>query len=418
MTRNVKLTFGLLIFWFLSCLWIIFWDLPSTETAETNWEEPIAQVFSLGKEKINLPSLTQEPQELNILIPKYIYNSGFESLKELFKNEKNIILQFHFQDSAAEYYEELFTKDSFSGIDLALIPYDRTARLSIKAFAFRESISPFFLPIVEEITNKEQISLLPFALDPLGIYTYSGTIKESSFSSLAEYVLTRDQKKPYSFPIFLGAKRQDSATAFSQAFEYQSLIWQTMLNYAERYNDNSALQSWIDINILQQYVPENIKTILEILSPQVPHCSEFPSLCLLLYRFTDGRFGFLSDLDIITHFFANKSAETKNLTFSPLPFSSLQSPLRLRGRVIPNQVINQGNAYLFLQEYMTLWSRGALDLWGNTISAFSGTEQSFTASNFILEEGETFLFQQQNHREFWQLLDFELSAKDYLQSLK
>lgn len=288
------------------------------------------------------------------MIPKYIYNSGFESLKELFKNEKNIILQFHFQDSAAEYYEELFTKDSFSGIDLALIPYDRTARLSIKAFAFRESISPFFLPIVEEITNKEQISLLPFALDPLGIYTYSGTIKESSFSSLAEYVLTRDQKKPYSFPIFLGAKRQDSATAFSQAFEYQSLIWQTMLNYAERYNDNSALQSWIDINILQQYVPENIKTILEILSPQVPHCSEFPSLCLLLYRFTDGRFGFLSDLDIITHFFANKSAETKNLTFSPLPFSSLQSPLRLRGRVIPNQVINQGNAYLFLQEYMTL----------------------------------------------------------------
>jgi len=47
-------------------------------------------------------------------------------------------------------------------------------------------------------------------------------------------------------------------------------------------------------------------------------------------------------------------------------------------------------------------------------SPFIGENHSFSDVTYVLTEGNEFLVQKKTERTFWQLLDFEISAQEYL----
>jgi hypothetical protein len=227
-----------------------------------------------------------------------------------------------------------------------------------------------------------------------------------------------------SFPIFFGMTDEDYYSKWF-AREYKDIMRYALMHYFTTYrnrNNEELLSARINSNVFENYDVSNLNTILSKID--ISECKYFPSICFQLYDLVWLRFGFLSDSDIINTYFQPKQFKFTELQKLNFPFYQTEVPVRIRWWAIPEALTNidtTNAVYRFLVKYMN--SHDQYDLRSSTIPVFK-SEWSSIIDNpyvwsrwYILTSGWNFLETLKNTWPFRQLLDYEISAQQYLKRI-
>jgi hypothetical protein len=192
------------------------------------------------------------------------------------------------------------------------------------------------------------------------------------------------------------------------------------MHYFKTNNDSYDLQTRIDSNILQKYNLSDLKTISNIIT--TPECKYFPSLCFQIYNFVWIRFWFLSDTDIANTYLHNKKSTFSLIKKFPMPFSQLESPLRIRWRWMPSSLENPETInwiYEFIKQYMN--NHNQYNLRNSTIPVFKKNVWNWLLDNeyiwlrwYILSSWWDYINTLRWINKFQELIEYKITAKEYL----
>ena len=355
--------------------------------------------------------------EIRVMMPRYFYNSGWEEFKnDLYKDEK-VQISFTFIDDLNSYRDQLF--NIFSWADLFLFPYDWNENVSRIPFSPQDDIESIFDFIISPITQNNQAWFLPFAADPMIMYTLTWFSWLNSFYNISEYTFNRESIKPMSFPLFFGIDIEDIKDTWFKR-EYQDIVRYALMHYFETNNDSHDLQTRIDSNVLQKYNIQDLNTIINAIS--APECKYFPSICFQLYGFVWIRFWFLSDIDIAKQYFSWRESKFENLSKFSMPFYQLESPIRIRWRWISNYIENTDISDWineFLIKYMNEYDK--YNLRNTTLPLFKSEDWKWLIDNeyiwlrwYVLQSWWDYINTLKWKNNFQNLIEYKINAKEYL----
>ena len=380
-----------------------------TETWNIEWvSEPLVN--------INEPT-ENEYVEIRVMMPRYFYSAWWKNFAQDLYKEKNVYMNFTFIDNLNDYRDNI-SDASFSGADLALIPYDWIEYVETRPFSFQKNIDTDFDNLVSPIMGSTEISFLPFAVDPMIMYTLSGNEIQNNFAGLLDFVYNWVPNKNLAFPLFFWVTAEDYDEEWFIR-EYQDIVRYALMHYFTTYRDVNSLEKRLEANVLENYNINNLNTIIKAIPDQ--NCDNFPSICIQLYKLVAIRFWFLSDNDVVNQYFSWRKAIFDETLKSPTLMYSIESPFRLWGWIIPwtNQDVDKINGvYLFLAQYMK--KHTSYSLWNSTLSAFSWSNSDLINNEFIWLRGYllqwwwNFLGIMRNTRPFRQMIEYQISARDYL----
>ena len=375
------------------------WNIPNIQTWNANINEEIGYT------------------KINVMMPKYFYNSGWKKFAQDLYNESSIYMNFIFIDDLNTYRNRLYDTN-FSDADLFLYPYDRNEKISIKSFSSEQNIQPFFDELLHPILSNK-ISFVPFSADPMVIYTLPW-LSAYNFYEISELALNREPPVPLSFPLFFGINTEDFEENWFTR-EYQDIMRYALLHYFKTNNDSINLEIRINSNLWEQYNIPDLRNISNAISS--PECKYFPSLCFQLYNFVWIRFWFLSDYDVVNTYFTWKKVNFDKISINRVPFSQLESPIRIRWRWIrgsldDNEKINA--IYKLIEQYMV--NHNKYNLRNSTLSVFKSTEEwNWLLDNkyiwlrwYILQAGWDYMNTLKDMTKFLELIWHEITAKEYL----
>ena len=355
--------------------------------------------------------------EIRVMMPRYFYNSGWEEFKnDLYKDEK-VQISFTFIDDLNSYRDQLF--NIFSWADLFLFPYDWNENVSRIPFSPQDDIESIFDFVISPITQNNQAWFLPFAADPMIMYTLTWFSWLNSFYNISEYTFNRESIKPMSFPLFFGIDIEDIKDTWFKR-EYQDIVRYALMHYFETNNDSHDLQTRIDSNVLQKYNIQDLNTIINAIS--APECKYFPSICFQLYGFVWIRFWFLSDIDIAKQYFSWRESKFENLSKFSMPFYQLESPIRIRWRWISNYIENTDISDWineFLIKYMNEYDK--YNLRNTTLPLFKSEDWKWLIDNeyiwlrwYVLQSWWDYINTLKWKNNFQNLIEYKINAKEYL----
>ena len=358
--------------------------------------------------------------EIRLMMPKYFYTPARKDFAKDLYSWEEVHINFIFVDDLNQYRNDL-SNNNFSDADIILFPYDWNEFVKIQTFSFQKSIKPAFDEFVSDIIKDTDTWFLPFAADPMIMYIlpwYTLTW----FSDISNFAYDRESQKPMSFPIFFWITNEDYYNKWFTR-EYKDIMWYSLLHYFTTYRNKTneeLLSALVNSNVFENYNISNLKTILERID--ISGCKYFPSICFQLYDLVWLRFGFLSDADIAQTYFQAKESKFAYLQKQNYPFSNTEVPVRIRWRAIPNSLENVDTinaVYRFLVKYMN--SHNKYNLRNSTLPVFKSEEWKSVIDNpfiwfrwYILTSWWNFLEKLKSTRAFWQLIDYEITAEQYL----
>ena len=372
-------------------------------------------------------TLQKNYTEIRLMMPRYFYTPSWKDFaKDLYSWEK-VHINFIFIDGLNQYRDDL-SDENFSDADIILFPYDWNEFVKIQTFSFQKSLKPAFDDFVTDIIQDWDTEFLPFSADPMMMYMLSG-YSLNNFHEISKFAENREPTKPMSFPIFYWITDEDYYDKWFER-EYKDIMRYALLHYFTTYrnaDNEDMLSNWIDSNNLiwnnhdglENYNVSNLKTILSKID--IPECKYFPSVCFQLYGMVWLRFGFLSDADIVQTYFQAKQNKFTEIQKQNFPFSQTETPVRVWWRAIPNSLtdIDTTNAvYRFLVKYMN--SGKEYNLRNSTLPVFKNESNPIFDNPiiwfrwYILTTWWNFIEKLKSTRTFRQLLDYEITAKDYL----
>jgi len=367
----------------------------------------------------NLDKPQKDFTEIRIMMPRYFYNSGWKRFAEDLLENKKVYMKFTFIDDL-NFYRDLLFSSNFSDADLFLFPYDRNEKISMRSFNAQQSILPYFDEQLWYILKSNQVTFLPFAADPMIMYAITWYSGPNNFYTISEYITNREPEKPLSFPLFFGINTEDYKEVWWFKREYQDIVRYALMHYFKTNNDIHDLQTRIDSNSLQNYNVEDLNTILNAIT--APECRYFPSICLQIYNFVWIRFWFLSDTDIVNQYFSSKKDKFENLSKLTLPFSQIESPIRIRWRAMPSSLEDVDTinwVYEFIKRYMD--NHDEYNLRNSTLSVFKSNEWNWLLDNeyiwirwYILQSWWDYINTLRWISKFWDLIEYKITAKEYL----
>lgn len=359
--------------------------------------------------------------EIRVMMPKYFYTEWWKSFAKDLYDSQNVYMNFKFIDDLNQYRDNLSDKN-FGDADLILFPYDWIESIAVRPFSFQQSIKSEFDQFIAPIVNDSQTAFLPFAADPMIMYVLPGYYFQNNFSELSEFIYDREVKKPRSFPVFFGLLDEDYYDEWLSR-EYQDIVRYALMHYFTTYRDSNSLWKWMDSNVFESYNLSNMNNIINALD-KTENCEYFPALCTQIYNFVAVRFGFLSDAAIVKRYFSKKKSDFENMSKKNMPFAIIETPVRVRWLAIPKSLTDTDTVnavYKFLGKYMTEHSQ--YSLWNSTLSVFKMEWNELMNDSFIwerwyiLKTGGNYIKSLKNMKLFWQLLNYEISAKDYIKRI-
>ena len=393
-------------------------DIPQYETS---WfiEELTNTWDILDTWDMVLPDKSQKDYtEIKVMMPKYFYNSGWKKFAQDLLNNQKVYINFIFIDDLNSYKNQLYNPD-FSEADLFLFPYDRNEKIFTRSFSAQQDILPYFDQLLSPLIQNNQTAFLPFSADPMIMYTISWYPWVSNFYDISEFVLNREPIRALSFPLFFGVTSEDFGDDWFSR-EYQDIVWYALIHYFKTNNDSHDLQIRIDSNVLQKYNISGLKTISNIITN--PECKYFPSICFQIYNFVWIRFWFLSDADIVNQYLHNKKSVFSSLKKLKMPFSQLESPVRIRWRWIPSSLEDPETinwVYEFIKQYMNYHNQ--YNLRNSTIPVFKNNEWHWLIDNeyiwlrwYILPSWWDYIRTLKWINKFRELIEYKITAKEYL----
>ncbi len=367
---------------------------------------------------LTIPDSEKEYTEIKVMMPKYFYNSGWKKFAQDLFNSQKIYINFIFIEDLNS-YRNLLYNPNFSEADLFLFPYDRNEKISTRSFSAQQDIQPYFDKLLSPIISNSQTTFLPFSADPMIMYAFSWYSSANNFYEISEFVLNREPTRAISFPLFFGITSEDFENKWFTR-EYQDIIRYAMMHYFKNNNDSHDLQIRIDSNVLQKYNVSDLKTISDIIT--TPECKYFPSICFQIYNFVWIRFWFLSDADIVNLYLHNKKSTFSTIKKLPMPFSQLESPIRIRWRWIPSSLEKSETinwVYEFIKQYMNYHSQ--YNLRNSTLPVFKSNEWNWLLNNeyiwlrwYILSSWWDYINTLRWINKFRELIEYKITAKEFL----
>ena len=379
-----------------------------------NPQEP-ASTSTSGENNI----IQKDYTEIRLMMPKYFFTPAWKDFAKDLYSWENVHINFIFIDDLNQYRDNL-SNPNFSDADIILFPYDWNEFVKVQTFSFQKSLKPVFDDFTDDIIEDTDTSFLPFAADPMIMYMLPG-INLTGFWNISDFAYDRESQKPTSFPIFFWITDEDYYNKWFSR-EYQDIMRYALIHYFTTYRNKTneeLLSARINSNAFENYDVSNLNTILSRID--ISECKHFPSICFQLYDLVWLRFGFLSDIDITNTYFQAKQPKFTQLQKLKFPFYETEVPVRIRWWAIPETLsnIDTTNAvYRFLVKYMN--SHSQYDLRNSTLPVFKSEWNSIIDNSFIwfrwyiLTSGWDFLEKLKSTRAFRQLLDYEITAGQYL----
>ena len=396
--------------WFVNTLT----NTGGTQEPILNQQEPTSTSTS-GQNNITQKDYT----EIRLMMPKYFYTPAWKDFaKDLYSWEK-VHINFIFIDDLNQYRDNL-SNPNFSDADIILFPYDWNEFVKVQTFSFQKSLKPVFDDFTDDIIEDTDTSFLPFAADPMIMYMLPG-INLTGFWNISDFAYDRESQKPTSFPIFFWITDEDYYNKWFSR-EYQDIMRYALIHYFTTYRNKTneeLLSARINSNVFENYTISNLNAILSRID--ISECKYFPSICFQLYDLVWLRFGFLSDTDITNTYFQAKQSKFTQLQKLKFPFYETEVPVRIRWWAIPEWLenIDTINAvYRFLVKYMN--SHDQYNLRKSTLPVFKSEWNSIIDNPYvwfrwyILTSGWNFLEKLKSTRAFRQLIDYEITAQQYL----
>ena len=425
MLRKNFLILAIMVLWIWMVIWTFFggnwgWDDKSIPQDVSTWFVDIINDTWNVSDIQTLDDLQENGYvQINLMMPKYFYNSGWKIFAQDLYESSNIYVNFLFIDDLNSYRDQLYDTN-FSGADLFLYPYDWNEKISIRTFSAEQTIQPYFDELLSPILQNDRLSFVPFAVDPMVIYVYSG-LSAYNFYEISELVLNWEPINPLSFPLFFGINLEDLDKSWF-VWEYQDIVRYALMHYFKINNDSINLDTRINSNVLEKYNIPDLRTISNAIS--APECKYFPSLCFQLYNFVWVRFWFLSDSDIVDTYFTWRKANFDRLTINPVPFSQLESPVRIRWFWVRGSLNDEWKIRailkLLIEGYINKHDKYSLR--NSTLPAFKSTEEWNSLWDnkyiwlrwYVLQAGWDYLTSLRSMTKFKELLWHDITAKEYL----
>lgn len=414
------------------------WDSPKVQNEGTWFVEIINETWDI-QNTINTWEIEVEPtqptiqantwdvapkeyNEVRMIMPKYFYNSGWNEFVKDIYNEKNVLISFTLVDNLNS-YRDLLSDSEFSGADLFLFPYDWKDTVKTLEFAPMNGIEWLFDDFILPLIKKNEIWLLPFAADPMVMYS-TVNLPYNNFSEISNLAYLRESNIQLAFPIFFWITSEDYSNKWFSR-EYQDIVRYALLHYFKKYKDSHYLWMRINSNIsngdeFRNYNVWNLNQIANTITK--PECKDFPSICFQLYNFVGIRFWFLSDKDIVHNYFSHKESTFENLSKYPMPFYATESPVRVWWFWI-SENINSTDVASAINKILVYYveNYNKYNLWNSTLSVFneerkvSLTDEPYIWSKwYILDEWWKFMDTLRSLNPFRQLLDSQISASNFL----
>lgn len=423
----------MIVWWLGLVIWSFFgWSSDKTQITESDIPQSsdtwfvdtltntwnIEEVTPSANIEENIPQ--KDYTEIRLMMPKYFYTPERKDFaKDLYSWDK-VHINFIFVDNLNQYRDNI-SNDNFSDADIILFPYDWNESIKIQTFSFQKSLKPAFDDFVINIIEDGDTSFLPFAADPMIMYILSGYTLDN-FSNITDFAYDREPQKPMSFPVFFWITDEDYYNKWFSR-EYQDIMRYSLVHYFTTYRNKSneqLLSARINSNTFENYNVSNLNTILNKIN--IPECKHFPSICFQLYDLVWLRFWFLSDIDIVETYFQAKKSKFTELQKQIFPFSETEVPVRIRWRAIPKSLEDTDTinaVYRFLVKYMN--SHNKYNLRNSTIPVFNSEEWKSIIDNpyiwfrwYVLTTWWNFVEKLKSIRSFRQLLNYEISAEQYL----
>jgi hypothetical protein len=285
------------------------------------------------------------------------------------------------------------------------------------------NIEWLFDNLISPLIKSNEIWFLPFSADPMIMYS-TVNLPYNNFSEISNLVYSRESNIQLAFPIFFWITSEDYWNKWFVR-EYQDIVRYALLHYFKKYQDSHYL--WIrinsniqDSNEIRNYNIWDLNRISNTITQ--PECKIFPSICFQLYNFVWIRFWFLSDKDIVQNYFSRKEPNFEKLSKLPMPFYSIESPIRIRWFWISENIkdIDTANAInKFLVKYMN--NHDNYDLRNSTLSVFKNDWEDSLQNNqyiwsrwYILDAWWNYMDTLRDSNSFRQLLESHISANNFL----
>ena len=411
--------------WFIEETLINTWDTQPDQSSTWN------STWEINNEQPEIPTI-QEYSEIKIIMPKYLYNSGREALEEDLQEDEKLKINYVLIDDLNS-YRNILSDPNFSEADLFLFPYDWKDIIKVRTFSFGDNPAfdkLAFDELIQPIIKDSQIWFLPFAADPMIMYSSIDLEQDNlskvsdNFSKISDSIYEREPERQLAFPIFFWIADEDYENKWFSR-EYQDIVRYALIHYFKKYQDANSLWNWINSNILgniegfKNYNVWNLNVLTNTITQS--ECKYFPSICFQVYKFVGIRFWFLSDKDIIYNYFPNKINYFENLSRMAMPFSSIEAPVRIRWRWIPINLQDKkatNNIYKFFVQYLN--NHNKYNLRNSTLSVFKKEWNPLIDNKYIwlrwyiLETWWNYIDSLRSIRPFRQLIEYQISPEDFL----
>jgi len=405
------------------------WNIQS-DNQDNTWDI----TKEINNQKIQIPT-TKEYNEIKIIMPKYLYNSWRNTLEEDLLNNQNLKINYIFINDLNLYRNNL-SNSSFSEADLFLFPYDRKDIIKTRTFSFGNNPAfdkLDFDELIQPIIKNDQIWFLPFAADPMIMYSSINLELDNlskvynNFLKISDSIYEREPDRQLAFPIFFWITKEDYDDKWFSR-EYQDIMRYAFIHYFKKYQDTNSLWNRINSNVLEgndefrNYNIWNLNTLANTITQ--PECKYFPSICFQVYNFVGIRFWFLSDKDIVQTYFSHKKNNFEKVSKMNTPFFSIESPVRVRWRWIPNNLQDNNainNIYRFFIEYLS--NHDKYNLRNSTLSVFKQEWNPLTDNKYIwlrgyiLDSWWNYIETLRSIKPFRELIEYQISPEDFFKKV-
>lgn len=143
-------------------------------------------------------------------------------------------------------------------------------------------------------------------------------------------MVKREPKNRGIFPLRFGLT-SEALREQREGEETETIFRETLLNFIKHYQDDKTLEArtTLNLNAERPYNEENLEKIYKI-TKRFDYCENHTPECALMYNLVEIIPSFYSTKNFLQQQFPNKKETLNNLTFFPVPFATIEEPIRIR----------------------------------------------------------------------------------------
>ena len=373
---------------FFSLIFFFKYSTPQTNTKE---DTNLQNISLSANDQKTLPITPKIPiatnktttaTTLNITMPWTFFNNAFIAMADEIQKKENINIHYHSIDNPNTYQQYIQSNITGNDFDIFLIPLDwldsLTTKHQIKKIQIDEDTTNYVLPLFSTY-NSPQYTLIAHAIDPLVTFIAKDShlqYNQRTMSQTLSYLNIANMPKKVSLPVARGISKNDIRLLEQnkESFpNYFSILYNFLYQFAQN-KDQKSLNAMLKLSQINPDTQRDYVKFIQLIKKiqkRNQYCKIYPDTCLFAYKFSDIKFGYLSDLTIRNHFFDDSNRKFKDIDIVNFPLSSQTYKVRGRAFVINSTSDKNKTPAIktYFNYYLQAWVTNKYALWDNILSA-------------------------------------------------